>query len=422
MECKSEYVLAEVHNMYKRTIGNQIKESLLGYPVTVITGARQVGKSTEVYKLVDELGFHYVSLDNLRERQLAILDPEFFIQQHGFPLIIDEIQYAPKLLEVIESIVNKERLKNGNANGMFILTGSQSFNLMQGVTQSLAGRASILKMMPLSYSETINKVESPFVPSMEKFREKTDVIDVNKLFKMIVRGFYPELYNNNNLDTYMFYENYVNTYLDRDVTQIINIRNKLVFHNFMQYIASITSQQVNYTDISRGIGVDVNTVKSWISVLEASGIIYLLQPYSEAKLTKRMVKSPKIYFCDTGLAAHLAKVDNPEYLAISNLSGAFMENYVMNEIKKSYENNGRRFDGYYYRDNHQNEIDLILIDQRKLHCIEIKKGSLFNNSHVKAFNQLANSQYEISFSCIICNTQENYMLEKGIMVLSAQSI
>ena len=316
----------------------KIEDNIKTRPITYLNGGRQVGKSTEVYKLVDELGFHYVSLDNLRERQLAILDPEFFIQQHGFPLIIDEIQYAPKLLEVIESIVNKERLKNGNANGMFILTGSQSFNLMQGVTQSLAGRASILKMMPLSYSETINKVESPFVPSMEKFREKTDVIDVNKLFKMIVRGFYPELYNNNNLDTYMFYENYVNTYLDRDVTQIINIRNKLVFHNFMQYIASITSQQVNYTDISRGIGVDVNTVKSWISVLEANGIIYLLQPYSEAKLTKRMVKSPKIYFCYTGLAAHLAKVDNPEYLAISNLSGAFMENYVMNEIKKSYYN------------------------------------------------------------------------------------
>lgn len=150
---------------------------------------------------------------------------------------------------------------------------------------------------------------------------------------MIVRGFYPELYKNDELDTYSFYENYINTNLDRNVTQIINVRNKLIFHNFMQYIASITSQKVNYSDIAREIGIEVNTVKNWISVLEASGIIYLLQPYSEAKLTKRMVKSPKLYFCDTGLAAHLARVDNPEYLAISNLSGAFMENYVMNEIK-----------------------------------------------------------------------------------------
>lgn len=408
--------------MYKRTIGKIIKESLKSYPVTVVTGARQVGKSTEVYKLVKELGFNYVSLDSLRERQLALADPEFFIQQHGYPLIIDEIQYAPILLEVIESIVNKKRLEIGNANGLFILTGSQAFNLMQGVTQSLAGRACILKMMPLSYNEIMNKEELPFIPSLDKFKEKQSSIDVNELFNIIVRGFYPELYNNKEIDTYMFYENYVNTYLERDVSQIVNVQNKLLFHSFMQYIASITSQQINYSDVSRGLGIDVKTVKSWVSVLETSGIVYLLQPYSDTKLTKRMVKSPKLYFCDTGLAAHLAKVDNPNYLCVSNLGGAFMENYVMNEIKKSYENNGKRFDGYYYRDNHQNEVDLVLVDQRKVHCIEIKKGSLFNNSHVKSFKQLENGQYEIALSCIVCNTQENYMIDRNIIVLSVQCI
>lgn len=350
---------------------------------------------------------------------MALADPEFFIQQHGYPLIIEEIQYAPILLEVIESIVNKKRLEVGNANGLFILTGSQAFNLMQGVTQSLAGRACILKMMPLSYNEIMNKEELPFIPSLDKFKEKQSSIDVNEL---IVRGFYPELYNNKEIDTYMFYENYVNTYLERDVSQIVNVQNKLLFHSFMQYIASITSQQINYSDISRGLGIDVKTVKSWVSVLETSGIVYLLQPYSDTKLTKRMVKSPKLYFSDTGLAAHLAKVDNPNYLCVSNLGEAFMENYVMNEIKKSYENNGKRFDGYYYRDNHQNEVDLVLVDQRKVHCIEIKKGSLFNNSHVKSFKQLENGQYEIALSCIVCNTQENYMIDRNIIVLSVQCI
>ncbi|MCD7894094.1 MAG: ATP-binding protein [Erysipelotrichaceae bacterium] len=407
--------------MYQRTIFNRIVNSLKHYPVVIVTGPRQVGKSTEVYKLV-QVGFHYVSLDNISSRREALEDPEFFIQQHGTPLIIDEIQYAPILMEVIESIVNEKRLKDGNANGMFVLTGSQTFSMMKGVTQSLAGRASILKMMPLSYSEIVGKEENPFLPSLEIYHKAFESINVNDLYKIIVRGMYPELYKDKDSDTFEYYENYVNTYIDRDVSELINIKDKLAFHNFLQYIATLTSQQVNYSDIAKNIGVDSKTIKSWISILETSGIIYLLQPYSEYKLSKRVTKSPKLYFCDTGLATHLARVNNPEYLMISNLAGAFMETYVMNEIKKSYENNGLKFNGYYYRDNHQNEIDLILIDNMKLHCIEIKKGSMFEKKHVKSFNQLAHSQYEMGTSCIICNTEKNYAINRDILVLSVSCI
>lgn len=408
--------------MYKRTIFNRIKNSLKHYPVVIITGPRQVGKSTEAFKLTKELGFHYVSLDKISNRKQALEDPEFFIQQNGIPLIIDEIQYAPILMEVIESIVNKKRLEEDNANGMFVLTGSQTFSMMKGVTQSLAGRASILKMMPLSYSEIVEKEENPFLPCIEMLNKEFRPINVNELYKLIVRGFYPELYKDKESDTFEYYENYVNTYIDRDVSELINIKDKLLFHNFLQHIATLTSQQVNYLDIARNVGIDSKTVKSWISILEASGIIYLLQPYSEYKLSKRIVKSPKLYFCDTGLAAHLARVDNPEYLIISNLAGSFMETYVMNEIKKSYENNGLKFDGYYYRDNHQNEIDLVMIENLTIHCIEIKKGSMFDKKHVKSFQQLEHSQYKMGVSCIVCNTENNYAINRNVFVFSVSCI
>lgn len=408
--------------MINRTIFKKIEDSLKHYPVVILTGPRQIGKSTEAFKLVKTHGFRYISLDDIEIRQQAIKDPIFFIQQHGYPLIIDEIQYAPILMEVIESIVNKKRLEEGSANGMFVLTGSQTFSLMRGVTQSLAGRATILSMNPLSFNEIFNKDEKPFLPSFELLQKEINPINVNDLFKQIVRGFYPELIKNPELSTNQFYKSYVNTYLDRDISELINIKDKLRFHNFLQHIATLTAQQVNYSQISRNIGVDVKTIKGWISILETSGIIYLLQPYSENKLSKRIVKSPKLYFVDTGLAAYLSRVYDWENLLVSNLAGAFMETYVMNEIKKSYENNGKTFNGYYYRDNNQNEIDLILVENLSLYCIEIKKGSMFNESHISSLKQLKNSQYKIGTSCILCNTERNYPITREVFALSVSCI
>ena len=408
--------------MFPRTIQHIFAESLLNYPVLIVTGPRQVGKSTEVYKLVNSHNFNYVTLDDIENRSLALQDPTYFIQLHGTPLIIDEIQYAPILMEVIESIVNKKRLEEGDANGMFVLTGSQTFSMMRKVTQSLAGRATIFKMMPLSMNEINNEEELPFLPSESLLRKKIKPKNVNDLFKIIVRGFYPELYKNPNLNESDYYNNYINTYIDRDVSELINIKDKVTFHNFLQHLATLTSQQVNYTDIARNVGVDSKTIKSWISILQTSGIVYLLQPYSETKLVKQITKSPKLYFCDTGLAAHLARVYNSANLLISNLAGPFMENYTMNEIMKSYINNNKVFNGYYYRDNNHNEIDLILLENLKIHCIEIKKGSSFNLGDVKSFHQLDNSQYELGDSCILCNTEKNYSLKRGIFVYSVNTI
>ena len=424
--CKSKVVLLICIKMegvmFDRTIYPKIKDCLEHYPVVVVTGARQVGKSTEVYKLVKDCGFHYVSLDNLMERSLAQTDPMFFIQQHELPLIIDEVQYAPILLEVIESIVNKKRLEQGSANGLFVLTGSQAFSMMEGVTQSLAGRACILNMMPLSANEIDGKEEKVFVPSMTCFKKEVHPVSVKELFKRIVRGFYPELHRDPESDTSLYYRNYVNTYIDRDVSELINIKDKLVFHNFLQHIATLTSQQVNYASISKMVGVSATTIKSWLSILEASGILYFLQPYSEIKLSKRIVKAQKMYFSDTGLAAYLARIYSSENLEISNLAGAFMETYVMNEIKKSYINNGREFSAYYYRDSNQNEVDLILLEDGRMHCIEIKKGSLFSLKDVKGFTQLEKTSYEKGLSCILCNTDKNYALSKDVFVYSIDVI
>lgn len=410
--------------MIYRTITSHIERALITYPVIVITGARQVGKSTEVYKFTKSHGFHYVSLDDINERQLAENDPKYFIEKHGYPLIIDEVQYAPVLMEVIEEIVNKKRLDEVNPTGLFILTGSQTFQLMKGITQSMAGRAAILTMEPLSFNEINGYKENPFLPSNDCYAAMNDKaeLSIDDLFKRIIKGTYPEIYSNPNMTSDLFYSRYISTYLDRDINDLINVQNKHAFHNFMQILASLTSQQLNVSSISKTIGVAVNTINHWLSILETSGLIYFLQPYNDISIMKWISKSPKVYFADTGLAAYLAKINDSKTLEASAFAGGFMETYVMNEIRKSYLNNGLPFNGTYYRDSNQNEIDLILLENAELHLIEIKKGINFNMSSVKAFKQLTGSMYSIGKSCVICNTNKNYSLDRNIEVISINCI
>lgn len=407
--------------MIHRTIEDKIRESIKVFPVIVITGARQVGKSTVVYQFVKE-GFKYVSLDNLEDRRLAQSDPRYFIELHGYPLIIDEVQYAPVLMEIIEEIVNKKRLKQENDKGLFILTGSQTFKLMKNVTQSMAGRAAVLFMEPLSRNEINEENEQPFIPDCNMIHKNIKPESVQSIFQKIIKGYYPEIYSNELITHEMFYARYVTTYIERDINELINIKNKNKFHDFMQVLASLTGQQLNMSTISRAIGISVKTIREWLSVLEASGLIYFVQSYNDVSITKRVAKTPKVYFADTGLAAYLAKINDASTLEASAFAGAFMETYVMNEIRKSYLNNGKSFNGMYYRDNAQNEIDLVLLENAQLHLIEIKKGMTFHLSDVKAFDELSGSIYPTGFSCILCNTLENYALNKNIHVLSVSCI
>lgn len=410
--------------MIKRTIKSQIEESIKNKPVTLITGARQVGKSTLCYEIKKEHGFNYVSLDDRRERAQAISDPELFLKMHNWPLIIDEVQYAPALFDVIESIVNKQKLETGKNNGMFILTGSQAYELMKGVTESMAGRVSIIRMSPLSASEIYNKDEPKFEinPISNNKRILNYHIEVNELFKLIVRGMYPELYDNKEISSDSFYSNYVDTYIERDVSQLINIKDKMKFQNFMEILASLTGQELVYDTIAKAIGVKVNTIKSWISVLMAGEIIYLLEPYNELSVVKRIVRRPKIYFNDTGLACYLARLNNDENLKRSVFAGSFFETYVVNEIKKSYRNNGIKENFYYYRDNNQNEIDLIILENGMLHFVECKAGVSYNRGDIKGFKYLKDSKYQIGLSCIICNTDSIYTIEENVYVLPVTAI
>ncbi len=408
--------------MINRTIRKYIVDSLDLYAVVVITGARQVGKSTLVASLAEEFHFNYVSLDDIDNRRMALEDPKMFIQYFGYPLIIDEAQYAPILFEVIESICNNARIHNEKSTGLFIITGSQIFQMMKGVSQSLAGRATIINMSPLSSNEIRGIEEEPFVVNMDKMKKKFEYRDVHQIFQEIQRGYFPELYNRPGHSAEKYYSDYVSTYIDRDISEIVNVKDKLKFHNFMQILASLTAQQINYASLSKEVEVSAVTIKHWLSVLQASGIIFLLQPYNETSIKKRVVKSPKVYFIDTGLACYLTKLKDSESLLASNFAGAFMETYVVNEIRKSYLNNNKEFDAYYYRDNNQNEIDLIMMENAQLTLVEIKKGVSFDLKDVSAFQLLKNSQYKIKESCILCNTEKNYPLSSDVFVMSVNVI
>lgn len=409
--------------MIQRTIKQPLLDSIKSYPVTLVTGARQVGKSTLCYELKKELNYNYVSLDDLDERQLANDDPKFFLTKHQAPLIIDEVQKAPILFEYIESIVNKKRLEIGNANGMYVLTGSQKFKLMKSVTESLAGRVGIINMSPLSFNEIISRKEIPFEVDINKVVGSYSYnMTIDKLFEQITKGFYPELYRNPDLDKDSFYSNYVATYIDRDVSELIDVKNKLSFHKLMQLLASLTGEELIYDNIAKHIGVDKKTIISWISVLEASNIIYLLQPYFETSLTKRVVKRPKIYFKDTGLACYLAKLSDAKNLSVSHFSGHFVETYVINEIIKTYENTNTHAEFYYYRDNNQNEIDLIIQRKGQLSFIEIKSGMKFSKNDIKAFKQFEQSKYAIGESAVICLTESIYKIDENVYALPITSI
>ena len=409
--------------MINRHIYNQILNSIKSKPVTLITGARQVGKSTIVFEF-EKIGFNYVSLDSSRERELANKDPELFLQLHPWPLIIDEVQRAPILFNTIEEIVNNEKRKRIDNYGMFILTGSQMYKFMNGISESLAGRVSIIHMLPLSRNEIINRDEPIFDFNIKNIQKRANANPLTpiQLFDNIVKGFYPELYSNNLLKVQKFYSDYVETYIERDVSQILNVKDKLLFRQFMELIASLTGEEIIYDNIAKIIGVDKKTIISWLSVLLAGDIVYLLQPYNEISISKRIVKRPKLYFSDTGLACYLARLTSGEILLNSNFSGRFVETYIINELRKSYVNNGIEPSFYYYRDSKMNEIDLVIIQDGKLHRLECKSGITYNNSAVKGFKQLDNTNYQIGAKAIICNTDTIYPLDDDVFVLPISGI
>lgn len=411
--------------MISRTIYKEIIRTIQNKPVTVITGARQVGKTTLCGQIEKDLKFDYVSLADPLIRNSAKNDPAEFLSLHPAPCIIDEIQKAPELFDYLEGVVDRE-IKNGKKRSLYVLTGSQAYSLMKGVSESMSGRVGLISMEPLSMSEIKGKEELPFETSVERALKRCShyAIETNEMYEYIVRGFYPELYDNPKLDVASFYADYVSTYLERDVSDFINLKDKERFINLMTILASLTGQELIYDNLAKEIGVDKKTIQSWISVLIAGNIIHLLEPYHENSVTKRVVKRPKIYFSDTGLACYLARVNSAETLKNSYLKGHMVETYIVNEIIKSYKNNHKEVETsfYYYRTFEKHEIDLVILRDGSLSLIECKAGEKYGNNDVKDFSELNGTKFKLQTNAIICTTKIIYSIGGDTYALPISSI
>ena len=381
----------------KRILEKRVKYLADHFPIVLLCGARQVGKTTLLKKIAETNdGIQYITLDYPRVRQLAKEDPELFLQQYPAPLIIDEIQYAPELLPYIKIKADEKK-----ENGMYYLTGSQMFHMMSNVSESLAGRVGILSMYSLSRAEIEGRDNQAFNPAYIKNITTSDT--VIEVFDRILKGGMPRVISDPELSAEDYYGSYIQTYIERDIRDLINIKDESKFIKFISCVAARISQEVNLADIAKDIGIDGKTADRWLSILVSSGIVILLKPYS-GNTIKRIVKRPKLYFMDTGLACYLSMWNNARALEISAMAGAMFENYVISEIVKSYANNGIdiRSRLVYYRDNNGKEIDLMIIENGILYPIEIKKSADPGKGAIKNFSVLSSLQEEIGEGGVVC--------------------
>lgn len=396
----------------KRDIEKTIKETANYYQVITIYGSGQVGKATTVDYLFGDR-FRFVTLDTTADRDLANENPKGFLEAYGWPLIIDEVQKAPKLLDEIKRAVDEQRriwMKEDSPRElMYILTGSNQFNLQSQVAESLAGRTAVLHMSSLTQMEKSGISGDVFkvnIPELLK-KERTNSLYQTKeeVFQRIFEGGYPDIVTGE-IPRSAYFASYVDTYIEKDIRKLITVDNESLFRKFIEILALRTSQELNYESISNAVGISVITCKRWISILETSGIIILLQPYM-ANMSKRIIKTPKLYFMDTGLCSYLCKWPNAQMLQDGVMSGAFFETYVISEIVKSYYNAGINPKDYlyYYRDIDKKEIDLLLVENGNIYPVEIKKNPS-PNKPTKNFNVLSKYNQPIMPGLVIDNTDK----------------
>ncbi|MFK5926154.1 MAG: ATP-binding protein [Desulfuromusa sp.] len=399
--------------MYIRTMEKVIRQTSDSFPILLLTGARQVGKTT-LLEMCSDNHMNYVTLDDLDIRGLAQNDPGLFIQTYKTPLIIDEVQYAPQLFSYIKMVVDKEK-----KNGLFWLTGSQKFHLMQGVSESLAGRVAVLDLLGLSQSELDNNGEEaqPFLPTEKwiKSVEKKRMKPLMDVYEQIWLGAFPRV-NEYKTSRDLFYRSYIQTYIQRDVKDILNITDEITFHKFIGAVAARTGQLLNYANLARDVDIDNKTVKAWLSVLEASGLIYLLHPY-HSNVTKRIIKTPKLYFLDTGLCAYLTKWTDENSLEAGAMSGAILETYLFTEILKGYWHNGKEANFYFYRDQDQKEVDLLIESDGILYPIEFKKTGTPSKTATKHFSVLKKLKKDIGQGAVICFIEKHIPLSTDVTAI-----
>ena len=399
--------------MYEREVKERIKKINDTFRVLVVTGPRQVGKTTLLESVMPK-NMIKVSLDDEVLRKEAKENPKIFLDSYPTPLFIDEVQYAPELFPYIKMKVDKDKTR-----GQYWLSGSQLFDLMKNVTESLAGRAGIVKMNSFTYSEIVRNTEKEvFDPDNLKQHE---YINVNEIFERIFNGGMPELYDIEDMDRNDFYYSYINTYIEKDIKKIKNIGNVEAFKKFMRDVAIRTGTTLNYSDIANDVGVSVNTIKDWFSILVNTGLIYLLEPYSSNRI-KRLTHMPKIIFMDLGLACYLANWESAKALQLSDLSGHFFESYVISELIKTYDNKGIRLDISHFRNKETEEIDLIIFKNNTLYPLEIKKTANPRKDMMKNFKYLEKTNMKIGQGGIICLYDKLMKLDANNYIIPVSSV
>jgi predicted AAA+ superfamily ATPase len=399
---------------FHRTLSKILRNATATFPVVLLTGPRQTGKTT-LFEKNREQSRTYVSLDDPQVRGLAQTDPNLFLQTYKRPLFIDEVQYAPGLFPYIKMIVDREK-----KNGLFWLTGSQQFHLMKNVSETLAGRVAILELQGLSQSEKRFDPDSPpFLP--DNLQKRHRPTDVQQLYQRILHGSFPALFANENMDRSIFYASYLKTYIERDIHQLIRVVNEHAFLRFLKVTAARTGQLLNYSDMAKDVEVNMNTLKAWLSVLETSGLVYLLQPY-HTNITNRVIKTPKLYFLDTGLCCYLSGWSNAEALSTGAMNGAILETYVVSEVLKSYWHNGKQPSCYFYRDKEKREIDLLIEQNGLLYPVEIKRTASPTTSHTKHFDVLAKLGIPIGKGAMVCLYEQAIPLNNMVNIIPVGNI
>ncbi len=403
-----------------RTLELFVREASRQFPVLLITGARQVGKTTFLRHLSEEART-YVTLDNPLILDLVKRDPALFLQRFRPPLLIDEVQYAPEVLPYIKMEVDRTKQA-----GAFWLTGSQQFHLMRGVSESLAGRVAIVNLLGFSRRELLRKSREsvPFLPTLSEIEQRLRTggrLPLRDLYHLIWRGSLPAIILNEEMDRNLFFSSYLQTYLQRDVRDLAKVGDEMAFLRFLRIAAARTGQLLNLSEFARDADIAVNTARNWLSILQASGIIYLLEPY-HTNLSKRLIKRPKLYFLDTGLCAYLTEWTSPETLEVGAMSGAILETWILSELLKSYWHHGRRAPFYFYRDKDKKEIDLLIVQDETIYPLEFKKTASPTPTDVRHFQALSKLNLPIGPGGIICLAEQSLPLTAATVSIPVSAL
>ena len=405
--------------MYKpRTLTRTIHQVSGAFPILLLTGPRQVGKTT----LLEQCGRgrSYVTLDDLEQRAIARDDPALFLQMHPAPATIDEVQYAPQLFGQLKLAVDKTKQP-----GMYWLTGSQKFHLMQGITETLAGRVAIIDLLGFSQAELDGRAEfnQAFAPTDEWLANANATAGAPKqlmdIYRQIWLGAFPNPLLAGEAVRDIFYSSYVQTYIQRDVRALSRVGDELAFHRLLRAAAARTGQLVNFADLARDVDIDQKTAKAWLSILETAGLVHLLRPY-HSNVTKRLVKTPKLYFLDTGLCAYLTGWSSPQTLEAGAMSGAILETWMFAEILKSYWHNGLEARFHFYRDRDRREVDLLIERDNQIHPVEFKKTASPSRSAAGSFSALAKLDKPLGPGAVVCLKETAARLAKDIVAIPAR--